>query len=274
MAVGIGKERVGLIDLQSEELRRVIEGAQCAIGFEDNGRTLITLNSNGLTHTVLSGNEASAPHPLSPPLRNFDYLAVSPDHRFLAAENEPRRVFLWDLALGQLIDQTTLPKGPRVWFLKFSPDGKQLAVIREETDEVLLYARGLKNVRTLKKHTLPVWSVAFTSDGSLIATASSDDKVLLWRNDTSEIVGRLEGHKEGVEGVAFSPDNKTLAALCGNRSVKLWNVSTQREVANLPFNQASAYVEFSPDGQTLIAWKPWLPDPRFEFWHVRSSRGN
>src|SRR5262249_32912498 len=60
MAVGIGQQRVGLIDLQSEELRRVIEGAQCAIGFEDNGHTLITLNSNGLTHTPLFGNEPSA----------------------------------------------------------------------------------------------------------------------------------------------------------------------------------------------------------------------
>jgi WD40 repeat protein len=274
MAVGIGNERVGLIDLRSEELRRVIESATCAIGFEDEGRVLVTLNSNGLRRTVLSGTEAPAPRPLSPPLLNFDFLGVSQDHHFLAAENEPGRLFLWDLGLGQLIDKTTLPKGLRVTFLKFSPDGKQLAMIREETDEILLYSHGLKNVRTLKKHTLAVWSAAFSSDGSLIATASMDDKVLLWRTDTGEVVGSLEGHKEGVSGVAFSPDNKTLAALCGNRSVKLWNVPTQREVANLSFNQVSAYVEFSPDGETLIACKPWIPDPRFEFWHARSPQRN
>ena len=140
--------------------------------------------------------------------------------------------------------------------------------------EILLYSQGLKNVRTLKKHSLAVWSAAFSSDGSLIATASMDDKVLLWRNDTAEVIGSLEGHKEGVSGVAFSPDNKTLAALCGNRSVKLWNVPTQREVANLSFSQMSAYVEFSPDGETLVAWKPWIPEPRFEFWHTRSPRRN
>ena len=115
---------------------------------------------------------------------------------------------------------------------------------------------------------------AFSSDGRLIATASMDDKVLLWRNDTAEVIGSLEGHKEGVSGVAFSPDNKTLAALCGNRSVKLWNVPTQHEVANLSFNQMSAYVELSPDGETLIAWKPWIPEPRFEFWHTRLPRRN
>jgi WD40 repeat protein/predicted Ser/Thr protein kinase len=274
MAVGIGKERVGLIDLQTEQLRRVIEGATCAIGFEDNGRVLVTLSSNGLARTVLSGNEAPAPRPLSPPLLNFEFLGVSPDHHFLAAENEPGWLFLWDLALGQVIDKTTLPTGRRVTFLKFSPDGKQLAVGRENADEVLLYAQGLKNVRTLKKHSLAVWSAAFSSDGSLIATASMDDKVLLWRNDTAEVIGSLEGHKEGVTGVAFSPDNRTLAALCGNRSVKLWNVPTQREVANLSFNQVSAYVEFSPDGETLVAWKPWIPEPRFEFWHARSPRRN
>ena len=203
---------------------------------------------------------------------NFEFLGVSQDHRFLASENEPGRLLLWDLALGQLIDKTTVPKDRRVTFLKFSPDGKQLAVVRENADELLLYSQGLKNVRTLKKHSLAVWSAAFSSDGSLIATASMDDKVLLWRNDTAEVIGSLEGHKEGVSGVAFSPDNKTLAALCGNRSVKLWNVPTQREVANLSFNQMSAYVEFSPDGETLVAWKPWIPEPRFEFWHTHSPR--
>ena len=110
MAVGIGKERVALVDLQSEHLRRVIENAACAVGFEENDRVLLTLNSNGLTRTVLSGNEASAFHTLSPPLRNFEFLTVSPDHHLLAAENEPGRLFLWDLDLGLVIDKTYLAK--------------------------------------------------------------------------------------------------------------------------------------------------------------------
>ena len=151
MAVGIGKERVGLIDLQTEQLRRVIESAACAIGFEENGRVLVTLNSNGLSRTVLSGTEASAPRPLTPPLLNFEFLGVSQDHRFLAAENEPGRLFLWDLGTGQLIDKTTLPKGARVTFLKFSPDGKQLAVVREETDEILLYSQRIKKYQGTQK---------------------------------------------------------------------------------------------------------------------------
>jgi WD40 repeat protein len=202
-------------------------------------------------------------------LLNFRWFGVSRDGRWLAAENEPGQLLLWNLGSRQLIDQVVLPKGPRVWFLKFSPDAKQLAVIQEDTDVVLLFAEGLKKVRTLKHHKLPVWSVAFTSDCNLMATASMDDKVVLWRNDTAQPIALFEGHKEGVEGVAFSPDNKTLAALCGNRTIKLWHVPTQREVGNLPFDRVSAYVEFSPDGQTLVAWKPWTPDPRFDFWHTR-----
>jgi serine/threonine protein kinase/WD40 repeat protein len=272
MAVGIGSERVGLIDLPTERLQRVIEGATCAIGFEENGRVLLTLNSNGLVRTVLSGNQVSAPRPLTPPLVNFTAIGVSPDHHFLAAENEPCQLFLWDLRLARLVEKTPIPESKRVTSLTFSPDGKQLAVVRESFDGILLYTHGLKMVRTLKKHTFDVWSAAFSSDGRLLATASMDDKVFLWRTDTAEVIARLEGHKEGVMGVAFSPDDKTLAALSGNRSVKLWNVPTQREVANLFFDRASAYVEFAPDGQTLVAWKPWRPDPRFEFWHAGAPR--
>ncbi|MFO1501043.1 MAG: serine/threonine-protein kinase [Verrucomicrobiota bacterium] len=269
MAAGIGHERVGLIDLQTEQLRQVIENATCAIGFEDHGRTLVTLNASGLRRTGLSANEASAPRPLVPPLLNFDFLAVSDDHRWLAAENEPGRLCRWELETGQLLDSALLGQGERITFLRFSPDGTQLAAIREKADEVLLFSQGLQRVRKLKKHRLAVWAAAFSSDGSTIATASMDDRVLLWRHDSGELIASLEGHKEGVSGVAFSPDNKTLAALCGNRSVKLWNLATRREVANLPFNQMSSYVDFSPDGTTLIACKPWLPDPRFEFWHSR-----
>jgi len=269
MAVGIGKQRVALVDLQTEQPRQILENADCAIGFENDGRDLLPLSSNGLSRLQLSDNNNSAPRQLAPPLLNFEVLGVSADHRFLVAENEPGQLYLWDLTLARLIEKTALPKGRRITFLKFSPDNQQLGVIRESDDEVLLYSHGLKNLRTLKKHTLEAWCIAFSSDSSMVATAAMDDRVILWRSDTLEAIATLEGHKEGVSGVAFSPDNKTLAALCGNRSIKLWNVATQREVANLPFDQMSAYVEFSPDGETLIACKPWLPEPRFEFWHTK-----
>jgi WD40 repeat protein len=266
MAVGIGKDRVALIDLPTQQLRKVIDGATSAIRFEDNGRSLITLNSAGLSRIQLPRGETSALRPLSPPLQNFEIFGLSRDHRLLAAENQPGRICLWDLELGQVIDSATLPQGRRVVYWKFSPDGKQLAVTREESEQILLYSDGFKHLRLFKKHTLPVWSVDFTSDSRLMASASMDDKVMLWNVETGELVATLTGHKEGVAGVAFSPSDRTLAALCGNRTIKLWNVPTQREVGNLSFDRISAYVEFAPDGQTLIAFKPWAPDPRFEFW--------
>jgi hypothetical protein len=268
MAVGIGNQRVALLDLQTEQPRRIIENVDAAISFQEQGRVLLTLASNGLSQVRLSDNRISPPRQLDPPLLNFEVFGLSADRRFLAAENEPGKLCLWDINLARLIENTTLPEGRRVTFIKFSPNGQQLAVVRERGEDVLLYSRGLKSLRSLKKHTLEAWSVAFSSDSSLIATAAMDDRVILWRTDTLEIIAIFDGHKEGVSGVAFSPDDKTIAALCGNRSIKLWNVATRREVANLSFNKMSAYAEFSPDGRTLIASKPWTPEPRFEFWHT------
>ncbi len=269
MAVGIGQDRVALVDLPTEHVTRIIENAACAIGYEDDGKALITIGPGGLRRASLAGGETSALHSLSPPLPQFDVLRASPDRQFLVAELEPGQLGEWDLRTGRLVDQVPLPSLKRVTFLTFSPDGKQLAVVREGVNEVLLFSSGLRDMRAVKHHAFDVWSAAYSSDGRIIATASVDGKVVLWRSDTTEVIGRLEGHKEGVFGVAFSPDDKTVAALCGNRSVKLWNVPTRREVANLPFKQISAYVDFSPDGQTLVACKPWAPEPRFEFWHSR-----
>jgi len=269
MAVGIGRQRIALVELKTEQPRRIIDNADCAVGFEEEGRVLVTLSSNGLSRLQLAENQNSAPRQLAPPLKNFDVLTISADRRFLAAENEPGQLCIWDLKEAHLVAKTTMSEGRRVTFLKFSPDGQQLALARERSNDVMVYSHGLKNLKTLKRHTLEAWSIAFSRDGALLATAAMDDRVCLWRNHTFELLATLEGHKEGVSGVAFSTDSKTLAALCGNRSVKLWNIATQREVANLPFNQMSAYIEFSPDDQTLIACKPWLPEPRFEFWHAK-----
>lgn len=269
MAAGIGKARVGLVDLQSARLLQVIENATCAVGFEQGGQVLVTIDPSGLRRTTLAGNDVSPLIPLVPPLRNFEFMAVSPDQQYLAAENEPGELCLWHIKTGQRVAKAVLPRGERVTFLAFSPDASQLGVIQEKADDVFLYSRGLKSMRKLSKHTLAVWAVAFSNDGSLIATASMDDRVLLWRRDASEVVAVLEGHKEGVSGVAFSPDSKTLAAMCGNRTVKLWNVPTRREVGNLPFNLQSIFLDFAPDGKTLVGSKPWVPDARFEFWQNR-----
>jgi len=172
---------------------------------------------------------------------------------------------------AELIEKIALPPGRRVTSLAFSPSGKQLAVVREAEETVLLYSEGLKRLRSLKKHTLEAWAAAFSSDGRWFATAAMDDRVILWNTDNGEPFAILEGHKEGVSGIALSPDNRTLAALCGNRTVKLWSIPTQRELATLTFDKPSAYLDFAPDGKTLIACKPWPPEPRFEFWHSRFS---
>ena len=146
MAVGIGNQRIALIDLRTEQPRRIIENVDAAISFEEQGRVLLTLASNGLSRVHLSSNKISPPRQLDPPLVNFEIFSLSADHRFLAAENQPGQLCVWDMNLARRIEQSALPEGGRVTFLKFSPNNQQLGIVRERGENVLLYSLWIKEL--------------------------------------------------------------------------------------------------------------------------------
>ncbi|MDQ0715938.1 WD40 repeat protein [Streptomyces luteogriseus] len=164
-----------------------------------------------------------------------------------------------------------------VWSLRFSPDGRTLAVSTyyqggaTPTGTVELWdvaeprqPRRLSTVHSVVRQVIS--STAFSPDGDTLAVGggtgpgTSRSRLLrLW--DVSDpaspraLGGDLGGHGDNiVNRVAYSPDGRTLASAGSDNRAIDWDVSDPRhpKVANTLFlNSAAMSVAFSPDGRIL-----------------------
>jgi WD40 repeat protein len=145
-------------------------------------------------------------------------LCLSRDGRRLAGV-ESKNIFIWDAATGAELGRVPRPKRG-AWhdmiFIKFSPDGRMLALWdREEpTVRCLEVASGQVRMETTG-HLEMVLSAEFSADGRLMATGGTDTTVLLWDLDALALVGDPAKGAAGsvdvdkLERELASPDAKT-----------------------------------------------------------------
>ncbi len=178
----------------------------------------------------------------------------------------------------------------RIIQMKYSPDGKQLAVATPIG--IWLYdAQSGKELNLLTGHRSEVNSVAYSPDGSTIATGAWDG-VKLWdavtgdfkvtisniavrsltfSPDGSTIVAgtdlgplhfwdaatglrraKFTGHTSIVSSIAYSPDMTTIASASEDDTVRLWDVATGKTKATLTgHTEWVTSVNYSPDGTTI-----------------------
>ena len=192
--------------------------------------------------------------------------ATLEDHWWQVRQNILFRLF------GGWSPQRTLPatSGYAHWWITFSPDGTQLAVVMKQEVRIWDVASG-GELLVGKVDTGSYGSLAFSPDGTLLAVGELR-KVTLWDVASGRKVRTLEGHSNvnGVKTVTFSPDGILLFSVDGG-GCKLWDVASWRGVRTLDCYPLS--LAFSPDGTLLAA--QCISGGNFEvrIWDVASGRG-
>jgi WD40 repeat protein len=127
-----------------------------------------------------------------------------------------------------------LPAWGLTWASALSPDGRVLALARDNGSLRLVDLR-TGNARTPSgRHEASIQTSVFTPDGSAVLTGGDDAKLILWdvRSATPQVT--FEGHAGRINGVALSPGDRMAYSASLDGTVIAWDLAGSRRLGQ-PF---------------------------------------
>lgn len=179
-------------------------------------------------------------------------LEFSPDGRFLATESGDRKIWLWQVADGQLLHTLESHR-----FIAFSPDAQMLATANGDGIELWQVAdwKRLRNLPQMGVLSIDSYA-AFSPDNQYLMSMTPSD-LKLWRLSDGKLLLHFEpSGSDRLDAFTFSPDGEILAGFTG-REVRLWQTMNGRllRTFDLGTGYSEAYrLQFSPNGQFLAIY--------------------
>jgi WD40 repeat protein len=214
---------------------------------------------DGLVHIW----DIAADKELIPPWKGHRYcvvsIAYSPDSKRVAIGRDT--IAIHETATGKRLNPSTESES-RVQQIEYSPDGKLLAVSRQDEEAVEVWeTTKWRKLTTIKAETGRVLSMAFSPGGKhlTIAQVDFDQKVARtivshWDARTGKRQKEFR-HQEGwVEGLSYSADGETLACIHMGKDggFILWDPASATERFRITEPNASGRnPRLSPDGRLL-----------------------
>jgi eukaryotic-like serine/threonine-protein kinase len=227
-------------------------GGGGAVGFRDNGKTLIVSADGRLKlFEVATGK----PQPEIENKPGFEWPSFSPDGRLFIQGGDAESL-ADTTGAGKVVLEGGAGYTPRRGV--FSADGRMIAIGgRDNIVRVWDTATG-KRLHEFKGHIhgfyTSVTALAFSRDGKLLASGGDDRRTRIW--DLTKGNERLAAtaHAGPVTTVAFNPQGTILASGGMDQTIRMWNLSTLKSAYPVREHKFDiTHVAFSPDGQLLAS---------------------
>lgn len=198
--------------------------------------------------------------------------AFNPDAGILASSGY-HEILLWNTADGNLLRRIT-NVAERVYDLKFSKDGTQLAVAAGtpgQLGEVKIFSTADgKHLQTLVRTKDAIFAVAFSPDESHVAAGGADRIVYVVEVSSAKTVLQIEDHADWVMDVSWSPDSKQLVSSSRDKTVKVFDAVSGDSVTTFSGHGDAVYTAaFLADGKSVVSAGS---DRQARVWNVADAK--
>ncbi len=227
------------------------------IGFTDDGHRLAVRAESGPAVIDLDRGTEVFRFSLNP-TGHFALFCCAVSNRLIAAcermtaTDKENCLRVWG-PTGQLVLQSPLPVGRRVYWLRFSPDGSLLAVVGEF---------GVRLWRCRDQQLVPIDTpgvddsvdqVCFDPTGNRLAFVDGNSFCRVAHVQDQLIFRRPFYLPGNPRHLSFSPDGRRLAVVTARRGVAVWDGSRGEPLTPDYFQESNLLQPvFSPDGATLV----------------------
>jgi U3 small nucleolar RNA-associated protein 12 len=122
------------------------------------------------------------------------------------------------------VEAKTVQMTEDVLQVKFSKNGKFLAISLLDSTVKVLFADTLKFFLSLFGHKLPVMGLDISSDSTLLVTGSADKNLKIWGLDFGDCRKSLYAHQAPVMQVAFVPETHYLFSVSKDHTLRYWDI--------------------------------------------------
>lgn len=255
--------RVIVWDVPSGRARETLTGHTGSVeglAFSPDGRTLFSGAGSSVIAWDLEGSRRlGRPFRVSPPNLNPPNLigfAFSPDGSTIAAASGGggERISLLDVSTLRPRSRPLSPGVGPITTIRFSPDGRTLAVGGKAAGAALIDAASGRVIRVLRGgHAGGIASIQFSPDARRVITGGrADGRALVWDRRTGRRVRVLREPAGEAVFVEWSPDGSMVATAGGGGRLVAWRVADWTRAGEFRADPTYAGpADFSPDGSTI-----------------------
>lgn len=179
-------------------------------------------------------------------------LQVHPDGRSMVSGSADKTAKFWNFQIVQeevlgttrttprlkLVQSRALKVSDDILSLRYSPDGKLLAVALLDSTVKVFFTDSLKLYLNLYGHKLPVLNMDISYDSKLIVTCSADKNIRIWGLDFGDCHKALFAHQDSILQVGFVSHNNDgnghhFFSASKDRTIKYWDGDKFEQIQRL-----------------------------------------
>ena len=179
-------------------------------------------------------------------------IAFSTDGKWLAADGNDYKIYIWDVHTKSQIHTLAGHIG-KITGLVFKHNGDLISASEDGTVRLWDVSEE-REIRRLQDGFGRVTSIALSTDEQHVVFGATDGTLRLWEVGTGILRKTFRGHEDVVLSVNFSRDGQQIASGSEDNTVRLWDVSTGMLVETFVGHEKRVWsVAIHPDGEQIAS---------------------